>query len=201
MNKKIVVVCACLLALIGSISFATIVSKDKQPQVVENNITTVSKKVEDECTNEYIQMQQEEEIQKVNSAQEKITAGTEMILKKYYKGCDHTINEHVELPTELVNMTESELKEQYKDWEVIGFNSDTITLYKEFDGECGEHFKLKIEDDKIVVYQTNSDGTDTLYEKTDISSQYLPEVDLMNMEEGLEIFGKEELNKIIEDFE
>ena len=84
MNKKIVVVCACLLALIGSISFATIVSKDKQPQVVENNITTVSKKVEDECTNEYKQMQQEVEAQKVNSAQEKITAGTKMILKKYY---------------------------------------------------------------------------------------------------------------------
>ena len=41
-----------------------------------------------------------------------------------------------------------------------------------------------------------------MYLKTNISSEYLTETDLINMEDdGLEIYGKEELNKIIEDFE
>ena len=31
-------------------------------------------------------------------------------LKKYYSKCEHTINEYVELPPELVNMTEQEIK-------------------------------------------------------------------------------------------
>ena len=45
------------------------------------------------------------------------------------------------------------------------------------------------------------DGSETLYEKTNISSEYLTEADLLNMQDGLEIYGKEELNQVIEDFE
>ena len=99
-------------------------------------------------------------------------------------------------------MTKEEVQAQYPDWEVIGFATDKVTLYKEFEDECGEHFKLKIENGKIVIYIVNKDGTQSLYEKTNISSEYLTETDLINMQEdGLEIYGKEELNKIIEDFE
>ena len=92
----------------------------------------------------------------------------------------------MELPQELVNMTKEEVQEQYPDWEVIGFEQGKITLYKEFDDVCGEHFKLRVEDGKVVVYIVNNDGTET---------------DLINMQDGLEIYGKEELNQIIEDFE
>ena len=83
----------------------------------------------------------------------------------------------------------------------IGFEKGKITLYKEFDDVCGEHFKLRIEDGKVVVYIVNNDGTESVYEKTNISSEYPTETDLINMQEGLEIYGKEELNQIIEDFE
>ena len=66
---------------------------------------------------------------------------------------------------------------------------------------CGEHFKLRVEEGKVVVYIVNNDGSENLYEKTNISSEYLTETDLINMQDGLEIYGKEELNQIIEDFE
>ena len=72
------------------------------------------------------------------------------MLKKYYKKCDHTINEYVELPQELVNLTKEQVQEKYADWEVIGFEKGKITLYKEFDDMCGEHFKLKVKEGKIV---------------------------------------------------
>ena len=74
-------------------------------------------------------------------------------------------------------------------------------LYKEFDEVCGEHFKLRVENGKVVVYIVDNDGNESLYEKTNISSEYLTETDLINMQDGLEIYGKEELNQIIEDFE
>ena len=98
-------------------------------------------------------------------------------------------------------MTEEEVQKQYIDWEVIGFESGKLTLYKEFDDVCGEHFKLKVENGKIVIYVINKDGTESVYEKTNISSEYLTETDLINMQDGLEIYGIEELNQIIEDFE
>ena len=39
--------------------------------------------------------------------------------------------------------------------------------------------------------------------KTEISTEFLPETDLLKMqsEKGIEVFGKEELNKMLEDFE
>ena len=98
-------------------------------------------------------------------------------------------------------MTKEEVQAHYPDWKVIGFEKGKVTLYKEFDDLCVEHFKLKIEDGKVSVYITNKDGSESLYEKTNISSEYLTETDLINMQDGLEIYGKEELNQIIEDFE
>ena len=98
-------------------------------------------------------------------------------------------------------MTKEQVQAHYPDWEVIGFESGKVTLYREFDDVCGEHFKLKIEDGKVVVYIVNVDGGESVYEKTNISSEYLTETDLINMQNGLEVYGKEELNQIIEDFE
>mgnify|MGYP004543787805 CR=1 FL=1 len=177
-------------------------NNNKQSSIVKNEINIVSEKVTDECTEEYKEEQMaNQNTREVSSTEEKVAANAILILKKYYTKCDHTINEYVELPKELVNLTKEQVQEKYSDWEVIGFEKGKITLYKEFDDVCGEHFKLKIEDGKVVVYTVNNDGTETLYEKTNISSEYLTETDLLNMQDGLEIYGKEELNQVIEDFE
>ena len=58
-----------------------------------------------------------------------------------------------------------------------------------------------MENGKVVIYLVSQEGRESLYEKTNISSEYLTETDLINMQDGLEIYGKEELNKVIEDFE
>lgn len=198
MSNKIKIILAMILTIL--IIFASYILFNKKEVVdeEEENNTYISEVIEDECTEEYQQMQN---ATTVSMAEEKVSANAILILKKYYKKCEHTINEYVELPQELVNMTEKEVQAQYPDWEVIGFEKGKVTLYKEFDDVCGEHFKLKIENGKVVVYIDNNDGTESLYEKTNISSEYLTETDLINMQDGLEIYGKEELNQIIEDFE
>lgn len=198
MSNKIKIILAIILAI--SIIFASYILFNKKEVVdeKEENKTYISEVIEDECTEEYQQMQN---ATTVSMAEEKVSANAILILKKYYQKCEHTINEYVELPQELVNMTEKEVQAQYPDWEVIGFEKGKVTLYKEYDDVCGEHFKLKIENGKVVVYIDNNDGTESLYEKTNISSEYLTETDLINMQDGLEIYGKEELNQIIEDFE
>ena len=188
------IISVIIIAVITYIIFNQNKDEEKMP---ESN-TYTSELVEDECTEEYVE---EQNTTAVTSTEEKVAANAILILKKYYSQCDHTINEYVELPQELVNMTKEEVQTHYPDWKVIGFEKGKVTLYKEFDDLCGEHFKLKIEDGKVVVYMTNKDGSESLYEKTNISSEYLTETDLINMQDGLEIYGKEELNQIIEDFE
>ena len=164
---------------------------------IDNNIY-ISDVIEDECTEEYEQIVN---TTVVSSAEEKLSANAILILKKYYQQCEHTINEYVELPQELVNLTEKEVQAEYPDWEVIGFEKGKLTLYKELEDVCGEHFKLRIEEGKVVIYIVNNDGSESVYERTNISSEYLTETDLLNMQDGLEIYGIEELNQIIEDFE
>ena len=200
--KKIYIISIIIISIfIISVVFTINLTKSKNENNKQEEIknTQISEIIEDECTEEYIQ---EKELTPVVSEPEKISINAQLILKKYFSQCDHTINEYTEMPEECINMTKEELQEQYPDWEVIGFEPNKVTLYKEFDDTCGEHFKLKIEDGKINIYLINKDGTESLYEKTNISSEYLTETDLINInEEGLEIYEKEELNKTIEDFE
>ena len=194
---KIIIASIISVIIIVGITYI-IFNQNKDEENVPESNDYISELVEDECTEEYAE---EQNTTAVTSTEEKVAVSAILILKKYYAQCDHTINEYVELPQELVNMTKEEVQAHYPDWKVIGFEKGKVTLYKEFNDLCGEHFKLKIEDGKVVVYMTNKDGSESLYEKTNISSEYLTETDLINMQEGLEIYGKEELNQIIEDFE
>ena len=201
-NTGKIIIISVVLAICAGMATYFIVRQNKKSETIPETNTYISEKIEDECTEEYKEEQMaNQNTTEVSSTEEKVAANAILILKKYYTKCDHTINEYVELPKELVNLTKEQVQEKYSDWEVIGFEKGKITLYKEFDDVCGEHFKLKIEDGKVVVYTVNNDGTETLYEKTNISSEYLTETDLLNMQDGLEIYGKEELNQVIEDFE
>lgn len=199
MNNMTKIINAVIILIISIIAIICIISnRNKGQELTHEPEYYISETIEDECTQEYEKISN---ITVASSTEEKVAANAILILKKYYSKCEHTINEYVEIPQELVNMTREQVQEQYLDWKVIGFENGKVTLYKEFDDVCGEHFKLRIEDGKIVVYIINNDGTESIYEKTNISSEYLTETDLVNMQDGLEIYGKEELNQIIEDFE
>ena len=197
-NKTKIIIGIVLTILIIIASYILFFNKEEISNEITEENTYISEIIEDECTEEYVKTRN---LTTVTATEEKLAANAILILKKYYRKCEHTINEYVELPQELVNMTEEEVQAQYLDWEVIGFEKGKLTLYKEFDDVCQEHFKLRLEEGNVVVYIVNSDGKESLYEKTGISSEYLTETDLINMQDGLEIYGKEELNQIIEDFE
>lgn len=196
--KKQYIIAICIIAFFTSLIITMNIVKENKLQNTKKEVK-ISEKIEDECTEEYTK---ETKIEEVVATKEKISANSQLILKKYFKQCDHTINEYVEMPQELVNLTKEEVQNKYNDWKVIGFEPNKVILYKEFDDMCGEHFKLKIEEGKIVIYQINKEGNQSIYEKTNISSEYLTQTDLISIENGeLDVYGKEELNKIIEDFE
>ena len=197
-NKTKIIIGIVHTILIIIASYILFFNKEEISNETTEDNTYISEIIEDECTEEYIKTR---DLTTVSATEKKLASNAILILKKYYRKCEHTINEYVELPQELVNMTEEEVQAQYLDWEVIGFEKGKLTLYKEFDDLCQEHFKLRLEEGNVVVYIVNSEGKESLYEKTGISSEYLTETDLINMQDGLEIYGKEELNQIIEDFE
>lgn len=136
-----------------------------------------------------------------DSEEEKISPNATLILKKHYKECDHTIKEYAEIPEEFVNLTKSEIEKEYPEWEVEKFTPLDIILIKEEDGFCNEHFILKEEQGVIIVYKIDKQGEESLYDTTGISVEYLTESDKLELKNGIKVYGKEELNSMLENYE
>lgn len=179
----------------GIILYNTKQKNKNDNNMIENEINKISEKVTDDCINEYI-----DEIE-TNSNEEKISPNCLLILKRYYDECQHTINEYVDIPQDLVNGTEDDLKKEYPYWKIEKFSSTEIVLYKEFNSNCGQHFILKEDNGKITVYKINENSEEEVYEKTEISLEYLSETDKIKIKDGIKVNGIEELNQLLEDFE
>ena len=63
------------------------------------------------------------------------------------------------------------------------------------------HFVLREDEGKITVYKINENNEEEIYEKTEISVEYLSETDKGKISDGIKVNGIEELNQLLEDFE
>lgn len=202
MKKIWMIIPIILVILIGIVVGRLIYNNNEKlankNNIIQNEINIVSEKVTDDCTEEYQEVQ--EEIA-TNSQEEKISPNCLLILKKYYDECNHTINEYVDVPQDLVNGTEEDLKKEYPYWQIEKYSSNEIILYKEFNSNCGQHFVLREDEGKITVYKISENNEEEIYEKTEISVEYLSETDKGKISEGIKVNGIEELNQLLEDFE
>lgn len=132
---------------------------------------------------------------------EKISPNAIIIFNKYYKDCGHTVKTREDVKEELVNCTKEELEKIYSDWNVLRFSKSEVELYKEFDEECDEHYLVKDDEGVISIYKIDENNNLEKIQDTEISTQYLSEIDLISLKEGVSLVGKEELNAYIENFE
>ena len=197
--NKVIISMIVISAILIAIVTALLLNEKNNSNSGESVRTQIGEVIYDECTDEYEEIG--EDVLTTNTEEEKISPNCKLTLTKYYKGCKDKINEYLSVPQELVNSTEKELQERYKDWEIKEFSSNQVVLYKEFEGECGEHYVLKENDGKISIYKINENGKFEEYEKTEISTEYLPDKDKISIKDGLKINGKEKLNEMIESFE
>lgn len=130
-----------------------------------------------------------------------VSPNAEIILIQKYKRCGHTVTTKEMAPREIVNLNEEKVKEYYKGWNVDKFSSNEIQLSRINDGICGEHYIIRESDGFISISCKNDSGEYIFKGLTDISVQYLPEEDLNKLQKGIEVVGKEALNKFLEDFE
>lgn len=199
--NKVITGLICTIVILCAIITAVIISKpnESQEQVqIETNIA--DENILDECTDEYEEMQ-EAEMLETDAQEEKISPNCSFTIRTYYKGCGHITSQYNNIPEELVNKTEKELKEIYPEYMVETFKSNEVVVYIEKEGECGEHYLVKDLNGIVVIYERLDDGTEKLLEETSISTDYLPETDKMQMQEGIEVNGRQELNQLIEDYE
>lgn len=191
MDKKAIFIFVLIMVftVIFAVNFALQMGR-KQDNMLADNIIIIEK-------NNII----EEEFIETSMEEEKTTPNTVLILKKEYTDCGHIISDKASMPEEMVNLTKEEIIKQYPNWNVEGFSKEEIILSRKLDSFCGEHYLLKDEDGYISIYTVDENGNVNLKQKTYLSIEYLTEIDKINLKEGLMVYGKENLNKLLEDYE
>lgn len=196
MNKfKIAIISICTIILL-IITTAVVYENIKYDKIAkeENKIT-------DECVYEY--KNEEDQINEIEASEieTKISPNAKLIIKKYYKECGHTAEEIKTVTNDMVNKNKEEMEKSYPDYNIEKFLNNEIILKKEEEGQCNEHYIIKDENSNIIIYRVLNDGAEEVYQNTGISTEYLPETDRINLKSGVKVFGIENLNSIIEDFE
>lgn len=198
--NKVIITMLTIIVVIGAIIVGVLIylPDDKsrentivQDIAVENNTVNDVENVT-ENTNNMVE---------TNSNEVRISPNAFITFKQTYKGCGHTTSEFVEVPQDFVNLTEDELKEKYSDWTVEKFTDTDIILSKEVEGSCNEHYVVRDVDGTVVVFHKLDDGTEEEYMVTDIATEYLTDTDKIEMQKGIEVNGKQNLNQLIEDYE
>lgn len=187
----IIAIIIIVAIIVGSIIFRNNNNTNTNTQV-QNNIKIQDEIEENIFTND---------ISVSSIEQEKISPNAVLVLKKHYEQCDHTIKEYAKIPEEYVNLNKEELAKKQEGWQIEEFSKDEVTLIKDINSVCNEHYVLRQKDGIIAVYQIHEDNTETLKEETGIAVEYLTDIDKLRLEEGIRIYGEEELNSTLEDYE
>ncbi len=197
MNKKWII-CIIITIIVGFILGASIAIFSERNRNKTEGTEMLSEKELADVSNE-----DNNSINVIETAslENAISPNAVIIKKTYYKACDHLIRKVEEIPEELVNKTENDIKKLYADWELEEYTPTQITLYKSVSGNCGEHYFVQEHNGVIGIYTTDEYGVKTLKEDTEISTQYLPEEDVQNLKAGVEVIGYTKLIEFLEDYE
>ena len=168
-------------------------------EVEESKVDYISQvtreSVTDDCTKEG------QDLLLANAEEQKVSPNAIIIAKRYYAKCGHTTKECMPVTENMVNLFKEDVEELYEGWILEGFSSTEIVMLKEEQGICGEHYVLREEDERIVVYMVDENNNERIFERTGIITKYLPEADKINIENGIFVNGKEALNCLLEDYE
>ena len=121
MKKSWLIILVLAIIVIGIITGVYIYNRNKKigKNIVDNEINIVSETITDECTEEYEKLEEQAKLEiETNSSEEKISPNCLITLKRYYDECQHTINEYLDIPKDLVNGTKSDLQREYPNWEI-----------------------------------------------------------------------------------
>jgi len=140
----------------------------------------------------------------VNDSIDIVSPNAVLIVKKSYSECGHEIKETEQINPDYVNLTKEEFEREFlKDNEnfiMESFSAKEIVVLEEIDADCNQHYLLRASNGVVVVYKYDRNGVLTVYQQTNIGTEYLTETDRRELEIGIEVVGNGELSSRLEDY-
>ncbi len=186
--KKVLILLTFIVIFLASIGLGFFYLNTRTDQMKSSHTTenTVKNDIE------YVSTEEREEM---------ISPNAEIEQTIYYEKCGHSYTNKIDTTDELINLKEKEFKEKYKDWEINYFSSKKISIFKEYDEMCPEHYIIGESEGLVNIYRLNKDGEEELYETTNIFLSYLPEADQEKIRNKIQVVGMKNLNAVLENFD
>lgn len=129
----------------------------------------------------------------------------ELIYQDYYSLCNETITKKdVIYGTNVEKLKKDEYEKQkleQKEYEVLEEDKDKLVFRRTLNQNCPNHFLIKLENGIITIYNNVTDMINTEYKKIDISQELIRPELLEELNNGIKVNSKDELNLLIEDIE
>ena len=121
------------------------------------------------------------------------------IVKRFkYTDCKH---EEYDEDTVIASNIDDVLNESYNDYEIISKTDKSAIVEKTINGYCNNHFVIKKEEDKIIVYRLISKDEKEVYYTVNASFNTLRDDVKKDLEKGIDIDSIDKLNQIIQEIE
>lgn len=133
--------------------------------------------------------------------EEKIGINTQLIIKKIYSDCNHETDIIEKVSQKMINLTKEEFIKTFPEYTLKKFSKEEIIVSNEVNGICNEHFKIGLGDEFIEIFRLNSEKEEELYLVTNILIDYLPQEDIKKLTSGIFVYGIDNINSILEDYE
>ena len=145
-------------------------------------------------------------IKETSSEEFKIGVNTNICLSTYFDKCNHTENEILTVSEEIINMKEEEAKEYFesKGYSLIKFDNNEVLLKQKKNEMCQNHFVIKYENNNDIflnIYKLDSNNELKFFEETDVAREFLTSIDDQTFKEGIEVYGYENIEGVLEDYE
>lgn len=133
-----------------------------------------------------------------------IDSNTSLIYKTLYSQCDHIVEEEGQVTEDLIGLNREGFQEylisNQTGWEIESFEKVEITLLRQVNGACPDHYLVSVKGAYIAVYKYDKDNKKKLIEETDIAINILPIVDQEKLQKGILLETRQEVNKLLEDY-
>lgn len=142
----------------------------------------------------------EEDTITVSEPEKKVSPYAKITIKKRFTKCNHSTVDTRDIPKEVINLTENELKNKYEGWSIEKFTPDEIVISRDIEANCNDHYVLKNKDGYIAVYNELTENKLNLVEVLNVDVELLADEDKISLEDGIRVYGKENLSSLVEDY-
>lgn len=98
----------------------------------------------------------------IETKEDTITSNTQIIFETEYLKGECIDKEVVRPPKDILGMNEKEIKNYYKDWNIINFDTEKLILHKDIDSYSPNNYKIGVAErgnqKYIAVYRFNKEG-------------------------------------------